>query len=325
MWTSTSGRRIGKGRNTRIRSMSSGSAVPRRGRLTRNARNTKEAWITALKAGEHKRIIGARIDEPGLIAIREHDLPNLLSLEEVEDAQAANELENQIRRFMKDRLKEGPPYFRAISGLPHWGDQEKHSFRIYSDHNAEPYEIKSKIEEFLPYRASAYISHRVLSISYRDNIGVYIDKPDEALILSWAGQSASDDDEHIISRSSMRMKDSAKRYTRLVYARLAEKTAMSIYSSLSNETVEDCSILQTGGKDNRWRDFDIWGVKMRIFSMVFASMHLSHALNRGVHHLGRSETSRRRPRHRRASWLPGWCSWELLQPRSHGLLLMSTQ
>ena len=34
---------------------------------------------------------------------------------------------------------------------------------------------------------------------------------------------------------------------------------------------------------------------MSIFSMVFASMHLSHALNRGVHHLERSETSRRRP------------------------------
>ena len=29
---------------------------------------------------------------------------------------------------------------------------------------------------------------------------------------------------------------------------------------------------------------------MSIFSMVFASMHLSHALNRGVHHLGRSAT-----------------------------------
>lgn len=219
---------------------------------------TKEAWITALKAGEQKRIIGARIDEPGLIALREHDLPNLLSLEEVEDAQAANELENQIRRFMKDRLKEGPPYFRAIGGHPHWGYQEKHSFRIYSDHNAEPNEIKSKIEKFWRYGASAHISHRVLSISFRDNIGFYIEKPDEALILSWAGQSASDGDEHIISRSSMRMKDSAKRYTRLVYARLAEKTAMSIYSSLSNETVEDCSILQTGGKDSRWRDFDIW-------------------------------------------------------------------
>ena len=39
---------------------------------------------------------------------------------------------------------------------------------------------------------------------------------------------------------------------------------------------------------------------MSIFSMVFASKHLPHALNRGVHHLGRSETSRRRPRHRRA-------------------------
>ena len=29
---------------------------------------------------------------------------------------------------------------------------------------------------------------------------------------------------------------------------------------------------------------------MSIFSMVFASRHLSHALNRGVHHLGRSAT-----------------------------------
>ena len=29
---------------------------------------------------------------------------------------------------------------------------------------------------------------------------------------------------------------------------------------------------------------------MSIFSMVFASIHLSHALNRGVHHLGRSAT-----------------------------------
>ena len=45
---------------------------------------------------------------------------------------------------------------------------------------------------------------------------------------------------------------------------------------------------------------------MSIFSMVLRLMHLPHALNRGVHHLGRSETSRRRPRHRRASsWLPG--------------------
>ena len=44
---------------------------------------------------------------------------------------------------------------------------------------------------------------------------------------------------------------------------------------------------------------------MSIFSMVFASRHLRHALNRGVHHLERSETSRRRPRHRRASCLPG--------------------
>lgn len=219
---------------------------------------TKEAWITALKAGEHKRIIGARIGEPGLIAIREHDLPNLLSLEEVEDVQAANKLEKQIRRFMKDRLKEGPPYFRSIGGHPHWGYQEKHSFRIYSDRNVEPDEIKSKIEKFWGYGASAHISQQILSVSYRDNIGVYIEKPDEALILSWAGQSVIDGDEHIISRSSMRMKDSAKRYTRLVYARLAEKTAMSIYSSLSNDTVEDCSILQTGGKDNRWRDFDIW-------------------------------------------------------------------
>ena len=30
---------------------------------------------------------------------------------------------------------------------------------------------------------------------------------------------------------------------------------------------------------------------MSIFSMVFASRHLSHALNRGVHHLGRSATT----------------------------------
>ena len=34
---------------------------------------------------------------------------------------------------------------------------------------------------------------------------------------------------------------------------------------------------------------------MSIFSMVLRLMHLPHALNRGVHHLERSETSRRRP------------------------------
>lgn len=219
---------------------------------------TKETWIAALKAGEQKRIIGARIDDPGLTAIRQHDLPSLLSLDEVVDSQATKELEKNIRRFMKDRLREGPPYFRAIGGYPHWGYQEKHSFRIFSYGNAESDEIKSKIEKFWRYGASVQFSHRVLSIGFRDNIGFYIEKPDEALILSWAGQSASDGDEHIISRGSMRMKDSAKRYTRLIYARLAEKTAISIYSSLSNETVEDCSILQTRGKDNRWRDFDIW-------------------------------------------------------------------
>ncbi|WP_135507487.1 ankyrin repeat domain-containing protein [Roseovarius aestuariivivens] len=222
---------------------------------------TKETWIAALKAGEQKRIIGARIDEPGLTAIREHDLPNLLSLDEVEDSQATKELENHIRRFMKDRLKEGPPYFRAIGGHPHWGYQEKYSFRIYSDDVTNGDEVESKIEKFWRYSASAQLSNRVLSISFRNNIGFYISKPDEKLILSWAGQSANDGEEQIISRDNMRMKDSAKHFTRLVYARLAEKAAISIYSSLSGSTVEDCSILQTEGKDNRWRDFDIWASK----------------------------------------------------------------
>ena len=40
---------------------------------------------------------------------------------------------------------------------------------------------------------------------------------------------------------------------------------------------------------------------MSILSLVLHDMHLPHALNQGVHHLGRSETSRRRPRSRRAS------------------------
>lgn len=219
---------------------------------------TKEAWLSALRSGEQKRIIGARIDEPGLLEIRKHDLANLFTLEEVEKYLPAKEIESCIRRFMKNRLKESPPYFRAIGGHPHWGYQEKYSFRIYSDDNADADEVESKIEEFWRYGASVQFSHRVLSICFRGNIGGYIEKPDEALILSWAGQSESDGGEHIISRSSNRMKDSAKRYTRLIYARLAEKAAMSIYSSLSNETIEDCSILQTEGKDNRWRDFDIW-------------------------------------------------------------------
>jgi len=48
---------------------------------------------------------------------------------------------------------------------------------------------------------------------------------------------------------------------------------------------------------------------MSIFSLVLHDMHLPHALNRGVHHLGRSETSRRRPRPRRASWLARLISW----------------
>ena len=34
---------------------------------------------------------------------------------------------------------------------------------------------------------------------------------------------------------------------------------------------------------------------MSILSLVLHDMHLPHALNQGVHHLGRSETSRRRP------------------------------
>lgn len=222
---------------------------------------TKETWIAALKAGEQKRIIGARIDEPGLVAIREHDLPNLLSLEEVKDSQAPKEVEDYIRRFMRDRLKDGPPYFRVIGGYPHWGYQKNYSFRVYSDNNKSGDKITSEIEKYWKHGASAQLSDRILSISFRDNIGVYITEQDEQLILLWAGQKSNGAEEQIISRDSMRIKDPAKRYTRLVYARLAEKAAISIYSSLSSDAVEDCSILQTGGNDSRWRDFDIWANK----------------------------------------------------------------
>jgi hypothetical protein len=107
----------------------------------------------------------------------------------------------------------------------------------------------------------------VLSLSFQDKIGVYISKQDEQLIASWAGLIASDDEEQIISRYDMRMKDSAKRFKRLVYARLAEKAAVSIYSSLSSETVEGCSILQIEGRDKRWRDFDMWENRLSMLRM----------------------------------------------------------
>lgn len=188
-------------------------------------------------------------------------MPTLLYLEEIEDSQATNEIEKQVRLFMNDRQKEGPPYFRVIGGHPHWGYQEKRSFRIYSDNDASSDELKSKIEKFWKHGASVQHFNRILSIGFCDNIGVYISKRDEKLILKWSGQNDNDAEEQIISRDSMKMKDSAKRYTRLIYARLAEKAAVSIYSSFSSNTVEDCSILQTEGKDGRWRDFDIWANK----------------------------------------------------------------
>ena len=65
---------------------------------------------------------------------------------------------------------------------------------------------------------------------------------------------------------------------------------------------------------------------MSIFSMVFASMHLSHALNRGVHHLGRSATfwAVSSPSQAPTCVLSAALMFmAFLQLRSHGVLLVS--
>lgn len=218
---------------------------------------TKGSWLLELQSGKKNRILAARIDKPEIIAFRAHDLPKMRQLEDVQNDVDLDEICQYVEGFMKARTDNGPPYYRVIGNPPHWGYGREHAFDIFTEDAGDDREFASKIEKYWQYDASTRLSDRVLSLHFHNNIGFYISKQDEQLIASWAGLIAGDDKEQIISRYDMRMKDSAKRFKRLVYARLAEKAAVSIYSSLSSKVVEDCSILQIEGGDKRWQDFDI--------------------------------------------------------------------
>lgn len=215
---------------------------------------TKKEWLDRFESGESIRILAALIDDaPGIIAIRAHDLPELLSFEDVRDEVDLRHISACIKKFMKKRLRVGPPFYGLTSGR----SASKYDFMIYREPNLTDEALTSRIKKFWEHPPSIMASRERISLHFSNFIGFSISETDEELIEAWAGVNTANGERSLISRHSMRLNDPAKKLKYLIHARLAEKTAISIYSALSKEPVEDVSILQLGGQDTRWKDFDI--------------------------------------------------------------------
>lgn len=217
----------------------------------------EKLWLDKLKRGETHRVLGARIDDPSLLAIRSMDLIDLSTFETVAKELDLSKISDLVDDFMKLRRQEGPPYFYLIGGHPHWGYREKHPFKIILEDQLGGNEIANGIASHLKQVPSVFCD-TALRISYPSTIGFIVTEEDERLISTWAGKSADQTVNEIISRHSETLNDLGKRLRRLVYARLAEKAAIGLYSSISDEPAVDCSILQLDNVDVRWRDYDLW-------------------------------------------------------------------
>jgi len=202
------------------------------------------------------RLIAARIDIPSVFTIRRHDVESFQYLEDIVDELNLHEIDTLVESFMAVRRESGPPYYNVIGRHPHWGYRESNRIEIFSPDRF----LVNKLHEYDIANWAPTISsngNRGVSFSFSSQVGHSISEDDESLVLEWAGYPAGEKEEKIVSRNSQELNPNGEKLKRYVYARLAEKSAITLYSSILEEPIEDCSILQLKQGDERWRDYDV--------------------------------------------------------------------
>lgn len=215
---------------------------------------TRQLELDRLKSGELKRIIAAYIDDPALLALRANDIGCLQEFDSVLGGLDLDAIEQQAREFMRVRRNEGGPLYAALAGSPHWGYGAEHTFNIrrytVPDGNDGSMDDEERRDAAIIRSFPSFIGAKFYK--YRGNYG--LDENDVRLVFKWAGQEPPDDPLFHLNGYNAPF----KRFWNLVCARLAEKTVATYYAGHLNLPIEDCSVMQLGHSDDRWKDFDLW-------------------------------------------------------------------
>jgi hypothetical protein len=216
---------------------------------------TEDLW-QQVNSGIADVVVAARIDEGRLIKISSDALTDYTPLEDAPDGVDLESVLQWSVAFMEVRREGGEPYYGAIGANPHWGSDD--TFPIFK-HGHTFNKIEESVENWWAKSALCSVGPTSVSISFPKGLGAYIDDDDLHLLQTWSNEKAITSDiafEPItreISTEHLHLRNG-------ISARIAEKTAISIYSAI-NGSAEDCSILQIYGQDRRWKSFDIFSGK----------------------------------------------------------------